>query len=264
MRSTGKAGLALLGAAACMITPLAQAIAQPPPGGGGPGGPFGGRRMGGMMGMRGGFGGGLMLLRNKSVQTELKMTQPQIDKLDTAEQALRETMRGMWQPGQGGGPGGDPQAFEQMRTKMQAAQDKAVADVLDTTQAARFKQIQLQQMGPRAFGRPDVAGKLQITAAQKTQLQSIQQAQGQQMRTAMQGFDFQNATPEDRQKAFAKFQEMQKATGDKMMAVLTPAQKAQWTKMVGKPFAIVREPMGPGMRGGGGRRRGNGGPPPPG
>src|SRR5262245_47699896 len=94
--------LIALTAAAMLIASLGVAFAQAggdPGQGGGPGGGqgrrggFGGR--GGMMGRMG--GGGLGMLRQESVQKELKMTQFQIDKLDAKQQELRTKMRDMMQ-----------------------------------------------------------------------------------------------------------------------------------------------------------------------
>jgi hypothetical protein len=192
----------------------------------------GGRRFGGMMG--GPMGGGLMLLSIPEVQQELKMTQPQIDKLQTKQQELRQAMQEIFQGG--GGPPSSPEEREKIFARIRELQDKALADILDTRQQKRFRQLELQRQGPAALARKDVADELKLTEAQRGQIQTIQQQAGEAMRGAMQGVDFQNMTPEDRQKLGAKMQEIQKAAGDKITATLTAAQRAQWKTMQGEPF----------------------------
>ena len=72
----------------------------------------------------------------------------------------------------------------------------------------------------------------------------------------MQGVDFQGMSADDRAKLMTKMQDIQKASGDKMLAVLTDAQKTQWKEMQGTPFTFpAPTPGGPG----GGRRPGGGG-----
>jgi hypothetical protein len=205
---------------------------------------------------RGGFGGrgggGLFMLRMKEVQEELKMTQPQVEKLDAKQQEVMAAMQELRQ--NGGGQNASPEDFQKMMAKGQEIQTKAVADILDTKQLKRFHQLELQQMGPSALGRKEVADELKLTDAQKKSIGEIQQKTMEETRALFQ--DFQNMTPEDRQAAGAKMQAAQKAAGEKIAAVLTDAQKSQWKAMQGEPFKFP--PMGPG----GGRRPG-GAPPPP-
>lgn len=231
-----KFGLALVGAA-LLILSVGSASAQ-------------GRR-GGMFGMMGrGGGGGLNLLRNKSVQDELHMTQPQVEKVDAKSQELREQMRQQFQQQQGGQP--DPQAMRSAFQKMQQQQEQAVADILDSRQLHRFKQIELQQMGPSALGRKDVQDALHLSDAQRKSIQDIQQDAMTQMRNSMQGTDFRNMSQEERQQMRQRMETMRKATDEKLVAVLTGEQKAHWKELQGAPFHIVRENRGPGGPGGGG------------
>jgi len=188
--------------------------------------------------MMGRGGGGLFMLRNKSVQDELKMTQPQIEKLDAKQQELMQSMRELFQGGQGQN---DPQARRSMMMKMQEMQQKAVADILDTAQQKRFKQIELQMEGPAAITRKDVADELKLTDAQRAQVRSIQQDVQSQMQSMRQGVDFRNMSDEDRQQMFQKMQAIQKAAGDRYAAVLTSTQKAHWKQMLGAPFKFVPE-----------------------
>src|SRR5215469_13203313 len=102
-----KIGLALVGAA-LLILSVGPMSAQ-------------GRRGG--MGMFGRGGGGLRLLTNKSVQDELHMTQPQIDKANAKSQEQRDQMRQMFQQGGQGGQA-DLEARRAAFQKMQQQQEQ--------------------------------------------------------------------------------------------------------------------------------------------
>lgn len=241
-----------LSMAAVLITTATLAMAQGP---GGPGGP-GGRRMGGF-GMQGGMmGGGLMLLRMPEVQTELKMTQPQIAKIDEAQQTVREAMREVFQ---GGFQNMTQEERQKAMAKIEEIQNKAVASILDQTQLKRFKQLELQRAGAMALMRPAVAKELGLTEQQQAKLRELQQKQMEDMRALFQGGGFQNMTPEERQQLGQKMQEMRKKAEEAALGVLTAEQKAKWTEMIGKPFKFPE--MGPGMFGGRRNRPGGAGGP---
>src|SRR5947209_1574617 len=139
MRTTCKV-LLVLGIAALLVSP-AQSQQQKGKGRGGPG-------------MFGGGGPGQML-RNKSVQKELNLTDEQIKKAETTakevndkHQSDREALR-------------DLEGQEQFQKRMELNRTineetyKALADVLKPEQVKRLKQIQLQRQGTFAFTIPD-------------------------------------------------------------------------------------------------------------
>lgn len=202
-----------------------------------------GRRGGGMFGPM--MGGGLQLLSMPEVQQELKMTPPQIEKVQAKQQETRQAMMEIFR--NAGGPQALGQMSEEERERLMAqaqeVQRKAVADILDTAQQKRFRQLELQSMGPRALLRKDVADELKITKEQQQKINGVQMQGFQEMQTAMQGVDFQNMTPEDRQRLQEKMQGIQKGIADKMIALLTETQKRQWKEMQGEPFKFpVRGP----------------------
>lgn len=214
---------------ALAVLPLSAGIASAQ-------GQGGGGRRGGMMGRQ----GGLQMLRMATVQTELKMTPEQIGKLDAKQSDLRQSMQGL-----GGGGGGQlsPEERQQRMEKVQELQTKAVNDILDPTQQKRFRQLELQQQGPSALARKDVAAELKLTDEQTKKIADLQRQADADRRSAMQGVDFQSMSPEDRDKLMTKMQDIQKATGAKMAALLTEAQQTQWKDMQGVPFTF---PAGPG------------------
>ncbi len=250
----------MLGAASLLIVSAGLASAQ------GPGGA--GRRQGGFVGGRMGMmgGGGLGLLRIPEVQQELKMTQPQISKLDGAMEAVQESMRELWQGG-GNFQQMTPEEREKLGAKAEEIQEKAVAGILDQTQMKRYKELALQQMGAMALLRQSVGKELGITNEQRTKLQEIQREQMRSMfqRGGQGGPGGAQMTPEERQKRMQEFREAREKTQAAMLEVLTAQQKAKWTQMIGKPFKFPEMQFGAGRRGGnrpGGGPGGPGGQPP--
>lgn len=225
-------GAALL--AASLAVAVSPAVAQ-----GGQG--RGGRGQGGMFG-----GGGMMLLRIPEVQTELKMTPPQIEKLQAKGQEMQEKMRELFQGG--GGQNATQEERMALMAKMQEMQAKAVADILDTKQMKRFRELEIQQMGPNAVNRPEIAKELGVTEEQKNKMREIQRAQGEAMREIFQGAQGGGGfTPEMRE----KMQALQKSTQEKQMAVLTPEQQKKLKAMGGEPFKFPAFGPGQGRRPGG-------------
>jgi hypothetical protein len=190
-----------------------------------------GRRGGGQFG----GGGGLQLLRIAEVQKELKMTPEQVGKIDAKQQEVRQAMQELRQGG-----GNQQQLSEEDRAKrtakMQEIQTKAVKDILDEKQVKRFNELQLQQQGPLALARKDIADELKLTDEQKQKIVKIQTDMNEERRAAMQGVNFQEMSEEERAKMMTKMQDMQKAAGDKVVAVLTDEQKKKWKEMTGEPF----------------------------
>src|SRR5439155_12803853 len=128
-------------------------------------------------GFGGGFGGGMfgggMLLGNKSVQEELKMSKEQADKAQEALQKTREKQKEAFSKLQ-------DLSQEERREKMQELQkvigaetDKLAASILKPEQLKRFKQIELQQRGYQAFTDPELQKTLKLTDEQKEKIKAI-------------------------------------------------------------------------------------------
>jgi hypothetical protein len=210
--------------------------------------------------MQGAMMGGLGLLRIPEVQAELKMTQPQIAKLDDAQQTVRQAMQEAFQ---GGRQSMSPEELEKAMAKVQEIQLKAVSDILDQNQLKRFKQLELQRAGASALLQPAVAKELGLTDEQKAKLRELRQQQMNEMRSMFQNAGgMRNMTQEERQQRMKQMQDLRKKNDEAMLNVLTAEQKAKWTSMVGKPFKFPE--MGPGVFGGRQRNRPGGGPGGPG
>src|SRR5581483_9214652 len=132
--------------------------AQPPGGGRGGRGGFGG----------GMFGGGPMLLANEGVQKELKLTDDQKTKVKEFTDAQMAKMREAFTGGQP-----DREKMQEMRKEMQEKGDKFVKDTLNADQQKRFKQIELQRDGLRAFQNADVQTALKLNDDQKEKLKGL-------------------------------------------------------------------------------------------
>jgi Spy/CpxP family protein refolding chaperone len=169
----------------------------------------------------GGFGGGVMLLGQKSVQEELKLSEDQVKKIQDLQAKQREAFQGFGDLSQ-----------EERRTKMQElnkANNEAVAKILKPEQVKRFKEISLQQQVRFGVGfvlnNEEVAKALKITDEQKEKIREIQSKS----REELQGV-------ERNEEGLKKIQEVRKATSEKVMGVLTAEQKEQLKKMQGEPF----------------------------
>jgi hypothetical protein len=180
-------------------------LAQPPFGG-----PFGGR------------GNPAMLLRQESVQKDLKLSDEQIKKAEDVSEQMREKFQDAFSlEGEERG-----KKLQELRKE----NEKALSEILKPEQWKRLKQISYQQQGASAFADPEVAKALQLTDTQKEQIQKINQEMFGQMREL-----FQSGTPPD-EETRRKMTELRTATAEKIMKILTNDQKTKWKDMQGQPF----------------------------
>jgi len=208
----------------------APALGQPP---------FGGRG--------GGFGGPGMLLQNKGVQKELKLSDEQIQKITDLTQKIRDKHKD------------DFAALEKLDQQERREKgmelfrsigeetNKELASVLKPEQSKRLKQISIQQRGSQAFNEDDVQTTLKLTDDQKDKIKTLNEDAGKEMREI-----FQNAQGNFRE-AGEKVSALRKETMEKVLALLTDEQKKSWKEMTGEPFEVKFEG---GPRGGFGGRRG--------
>ncbi|TWU49373.1 hypothetical protein [Rubripirellula reticaptiva] len=235
---------------------------------GGRGGPGGG----GFGGGRGGPGGGTMggdptlsLLRVEAVRTELEVSPEQ----EEAITKLAEQMRPTRPEGVNFGEMSEEDRtafFEKMRKEMESKSAEAkekLEEVLFPEQLDRLKEISLQVQGSQALGNTEVAKELGISAEQKSKLEEVRETLRSEMQTkmreAMSNRDAGGGT--GMREMFTKIQE---EMDEKVFAVLTADQKAEFEKMKGKKFDMPEGAMGGGRGGPGGNRGGAGGPGGPG
>jgi hypothetical protein len=198
-------------------------------------------------GGRGGFGGGMGLLAQKSVQDELKLSADQVKQVDEFLAKQRESFSGTR----------DLSREERQKRFAENAKTSqaALVSILKEDQLKRFKQISLQQRGAQALEDAEVVGALGLTDEQKTKIGDIQTA----AREEMQGL-FQGAEGGDREAMRKKFETARAATNEKLLGLLTPEQQTKWKELAGEPFKGEIRPLGggnpgQGNRGGGGNRQ---------
>ena len=208
--------------------------------------------MGGMMGMLGGQNSRLMLLALPPVQQELMLSDKQKEDLTKLRDKLmadvRETFGGL------GGLQGEERdkKLAELREKGEkrlAEIQKDVDGILVEAQKTRLFQIGIQVQGVQALNDAEVAKKLGLSDDQKSKIAGIQKDS----RAALQKTfaDLRNLSAEDRTAKLKDLREgmakSQKETQDKLLGVLSDAQKKQFDELKGPEFKIDWSQMRPGF-----------------
>lgn len=229
---------------AALVVLGAVAMAQ---GGGGGGGRQGGGGGFGQGRMGGGGGTAAGLANRKEVQDELKLSDDQKAKLKEHQDKVAAERQAARQNGGGGGGGGgnfDREAMMKAMAERNAAEEKAVKEILTPEQWKRLWEIWVQNQGNRAILNEQVQKDLGITDDQKAKikdLQTKQQEAGAAMREKMQNGEIDRSEIQD---IMAK---QQKTMDEELGKILTSEQAAKLKEMGGKEFKL------PARNGGGGR-----------
>jgi len=221
--------------ALALVAAIATTAMAQPPGGG-----------------RGGFGGGMtgaMLLGQKSVQEELKLSDDQIKKVQELGEKTRASFTGL--------QGLSREEIQKRMEESRKESEKAVAEILKPEQQKRLKEIAFQQqmrMGLQAvLTNPENAKELGITEEQKEKLQLLAE-DGRKFREELGigggGGGFGRLTDEQRQ----KLNDYRKSVDEKINKMLTDEQKAKLKAMAGAEFKGEITPFGGARRPGGGNR----------
>ena len=186
----------------------------------------------------GGFRGNpLMLLRQESVQKELKLTPDAVRKIMAFTNEQYEEARKALELDK-----------EERRRKFEALgkeNRKFLADNLNPGQRKRLDQITMQLTGLMQLRRPEVARALELTEDQSRKVKEMQTEARKHLRELIDAKD-----SEGRKEKLAKLREQ---TRKKVMALLTDKQRAKVRELVGEPFkgTFTRTTMrGKGGRGG--------------
>jgi hypothetical protein len=172
-----------------------------------------------------------MLLKQKSVQDELKLTKAQVAAVEAAAEKEMRAFNGFFPLG--------PEERARRMKEMGEESDRTAAKTLDPGQAKRLRQISLQVRGPRAFADPQVSRGLGLTEEQQRQIGEIVEETDRQMGRLFRP----GAAPEE---ANRKWGELDKNAREKVLKLMTAGQKARWEEMTGEPF---RGPIGKGLPG---------------
>jgi Spy/CpxP family protein refolding chaperone len=199
----------------------------------------------GRFGAGGGLGGGL-LLANKSVQEELKITDEQKTKIEEIAKESREKTDAIL--GKIDLQDKDNlkeafakrrEAFEQNKDKVNEinqTSEKAMLAILDDGQKKRFKQIETQVGGLASFQKEEVVKALNLTDDQKEKIKVIAEDVGKDIGD-LQKEAFRDKSGEARKKIAS----LRKESMEKAVAVLNDDQKAKWKELTGEPFELRQQ-----------------------
>ena len=197
------------------------------------------------------LGGGVqigLVLSNKDLQDELKVTDEQKGKFKDVAAKQTEMTKKMADLRTGGQP--DRTKMQEVIKEMTALTEevkKVTDEVLTADQKKRFKQIEIQAMGARAFANADVVKELAITDDQKKALKEVADATAKETADlrkelglpALGGRPMGGGTAPDAE-ALKKFAEkskpMTEAAMEKSVKALTADQQKKWTEMIGVKF----------------------------
>jgi Spy/CpxP family protein refolding chaperone len=210
----------------------------------------------------GGFGGGMFgggplgLLRAKSVQSDLNITEEQAGKLKDWAKDYAGSMREKMQEKLKDIPRDQfREKIGEVMAEINKETYKELGTVLKPEQVKRLKQIDIQAAGARAFSMPDVQSALKLTADQKDKIKDVEQSAAKEGRDLREeyGLGFggrggkgggkgKRTRPDpEKMKEFQKKSEaINKDTTSKVMAVLTDDQKKEWKELTGKPFDVAK------------------------
>ena len=162
----------------------------------------------------------LLLLRQKSVQKELKLTDDDVKKI--MEFTNKES----------GEYGKALKLAAKDRTtkfeELERANKKFLEDNLSAAQRKRLEQITLQVTGLYQLGRKEVAKALDLTEEQQTKFEEMQK----ETRKALEEI----ITATERAGKSEKLAMLREETNKKILAALTDEQKAKVREIVGEPF----------------------------
>jgi len=197
----------------------------------------GGRGRGGMQTPE-----GPLLLGNKSVQDELKLTDDQKKEIKTVTDAQREKMTKAFADNKG-----DQEAITKAMKEITDDSNKALTKTVDSlkdNQKKRFKEIQIQVKGLKAFADEEVVKALKLTDKQKDDFKAQADDFDKDRRALMTDAGRDAAK---RAEAVTKANELQAKVTDKILGSLKDDQKKTWKEMTGDKFDFKPDaPMGRG------------------
>jgi hypothetical protein len=178
----------------------------------------------------GGFGGGgvstAMLVGQKSVQEEVKLTDDQVAKAKKVNEDIRakyaDDLKNSFK---------DREKAAELRKKMSEETNKALAEVLKPDQLKRIRQIEIQLGGLNSLSRDDVAKELKLTDKQKDDLKG----RVDDLRKDT-GEIFKDAGKDKFAEASVKARTLSQEAATKFVSTLSDDQKTAYKEMTGKKF----------------------------
>jgi hypothetical protein len=180
------------------------------------------------------LGGGPFLVFRDKVQEELKLSDEQKDKLLEKFPEYAQETKKVFDKLPDLKPEEREKAMQSHRQKSHEQLTAFLKDTLKPEQLKRLQQLELQQQGPFALGRPELVEALRITVEQRQQFMGVAQDMQKQieplLKEAQSGGNPQEIRP--------KVMKIRKDHEGKIEALLSDAQKKQWKEMLGKPFDL--------------------------
>lgn len=165
------------------------------------------------------------LLAHEAVQAELKLNDEQKKAVEEIVTEAREAQRGLRNL-----QGEERQKKQaELRAKIEERMAKALKDV----QVKRFRQIDMQQRGPLVLAQRKIADELELTDDQRKELREISQKVTQDVAKLREGG---TRGAELAEKSGA----IRLEATEKVVKLLTDAQKKNWKKLVGEPFDVSK------------------------
>lgn len=182
----------------------------------------------------GSYGGPGMLLPNRSVQEELKLTKEQVEKTTAASQKYQEKQKEV--SAKLRDPGQEAQR-EKHQTMLKAAAEeftKATESILTTAQRQRLRQIELQQRGAQAFADQEVQKALKLADDQKEKIKTIQEDARSEMEKILKTGPGTALLPQMMQRVGS----VRKESLERVSAILNEQQRKTWKDLIGEPFEM--------------------------
>jgi hypothetical protein len=135
----------------------------------------------------------------------------------------------------------DAETWERRRLALAQDQEAELRRLLSSKEMKRFQQIALQLAGTRAFSSPLVAQKLELTPHQRDRIRALQDR----VRPSVPIFGLRPDSGRIDPAEEARRREVRgqfAQTKQQILELLTPEQKAKWTKLVGKPLSSAVAP----------------------
>ena len=162
----------------------------------------------------------LMLLRQQSVQKELKLSKDEVDKIHTFGEQQWEKAQSVHVL---------PQAEQTKKyAEMSKENETFVKETLTKDQQKRLHQITLQMAGLLCLSRPAVASALKLTEDQKAEVVKLQKKAHQEAEELI------HVTKKNQK--LEKLRELHETSLKSIEGLLTDEQEAKWTEMIGPVF----------------------------
>jgi hypothetical protein len=162
----------------------------------------------------------VMLLRQKSVREELKLSESESDKIYDFNVRQWKKARSY----DNLTPAERDRKFEELTGE----NEQFLKETLAPEQRKRLDQITLQVAGLLWVTSPKVASELGLTAEQKERARALQEEARREMRDVVHA--------KSREGRDVKFEELRKTSRQRLMELLTDQQELRWKQMTGEPF----------------------------